>query len=127
MKIRCVSCCEKVEARLTSGAEIYPHRPDLKAIPFWKCDKCGNYVGCHYKTKNKTQPLGNIPTPDLREARKYIHAILDPIWKSGNIKRKDLYLMISQKCGWNYHTAQIRSIEEAREIYKIVKGISNEQ
>ena len=125
MKIRCVSCGEKVEARLTNGKEIYPHRGDLYSLPFWKCDKCGNYVGCHHKTKNRTQPLGNIPTPALREARKHIHALLDPIWKSGNMKRKDIYLLISDKCGWNYHTAQIRSIQEARQIYRIVQEIAN--
>lgn len=120
MKIHCCGCNEKVDARLTDGGEIYPHRPDLKSIPFWKCDTCGNYVGCHHKTKNPTQPLGIIPTPELRNARNHIHRILDPLWTDGKIKRRELYKAISDKLGWKYHTAKIRSIEEAREVYRLV-------
>ena len=123
MKIYCVCCGHEVEARLTDGKEIYSHRPDLYSLPFWKCDTCGNFVGCHHKTKDRTRPLGNIPTKELREARKHIHALLDPIWQSGKMKRKEVYAFISEKCGWKYHTAKIRSIEEAREVYKIIRTI----
>ena len=50
------------------------------------------------------KPLGNIPTAELRNARKHIHAILDPIWKSGRMKRGDLYRAISDSLGYQYHT-----------------------
>lgn len=120
MKIYCCGCGDKIEARLTDGKEIYPHRSDLYSLPFWKCDVCGNFVGCHHKTKDRTQPLGCISTPEIRKARQHIHKILDPIWQSGKMKRKELYEYISEKTGWPYHTAKIRSVEEAREIYKIV-------
>lgn len=126
-QIYCCQCSEKVDARLTSGEEIYPHRKDLHEIPFWKCDRCQNYVGCHWKTKNPTMPLGNIPTPEIRKARQHIHAILDPLWKSKKIKRRKLYKKISDIVGWEYHTSKIRSVEEAREIYKIVKEIGKNQ
>jgi hypothetical protein len=122
--IRCCGCGEKVEARLTSGMEIYPHRPDLANLPFWKCDGCGNYVGCHHKTKNPTQPLGNIPTPELRNARQHIHRILDPLWKSGRFKRNDIYAKLSDHMGFEYHTAQLRSLEEARKVYAFVKALA---
>jgi len=122
LEIRCCGCGgEKIKARLTDGGEIYPHRKDLHGLPFWKCDACGNFVGCHYKTKNRTQPLGCIPTPELKKARQHIHQLLDPIWESGKMKRKELYAAISERIGWKYHTAQIRSVEEAREIYRIVR------
>lgn len=120
-EIHCCDCGDKVQARLTDGREIYPHRPDLYALPFWKCDSCGNFVGCHHKTKNRTQPLGCIPTPEIKEARKHIHAILDPIWKSGKMKRNEIYKKLSDELGWKYHTAQIRSVEEARKVYRIVQ------
>lgn len=123
--IHCVGCGGKVSARLTDGKEIYPHRKDLYSLPFWKCDACGNYVGCHHKTKNRTQPLGCIPTKELMKARGHIHAILDPIWQSGKITRNKLYKLISDKVGWKYHTASIRSVEEAREIYKLIKELTN--
>ena len=62
MKRRSIFCCgcqRKVDARLTNGEEMYPHRYDLANLPFWKCDVCQNFVGCHHKTKNRTKPLGD--------------------------------------------------------------------
>ena len=125
MELYCCGCGAKVEVRLTDGSEIYPHRKDLHELPFWKCDKCNNYVGCHYKTKNRTRPLGCIPTQELKDARKHIHKIVDPIWKNGEISRKKLYAKLSESLGWKYHTAKIRSIQEAKEIYRLIKKIQS--
>ncbi len=126
MKIYCCSCGVDVDARLTDGGEIYSHRADLKSLPFWKCDACGNFVGCHHKTANRTQPLGCIPTPEIKDARKHIHALLDPIWQSGRIGRREVYNMIGQQMGRKqYHTAEIRSVDEARTVYRIVKKIAD--
>ena len=126
MNLHCCGCDKDVSARLTDGSEIYPHRPDLYPLPFWKCDLCGNYVGCHHKTKNRTAPLGCIPTPELKRARNFIHALLDPIWQSGKQGRSQLYAEISKRVGWKYHTAKIRNIEEARKVYKIVRELNAE-
>lgn len=120
MSLYCCGCEEKVEARLTSGAEIYPHRPDLHALSFWRCDACGNHVGCHHKTENPTRPLGCIPTKEVKNARKHIHRILDPLWKAGPYNRNEIYGLISDHIGREYHTAQIRTVEEARNIYRFV-------
>ena len=119
MQIYCCGCGDKVEARLTDGAEIYPHRTDLSDVPLWRCDECGNYVGCHYKRKkNPTEPMGYIPTSEIREARKHIHAILDPIWKSGRKRRGALYRELTDYMGWRYHTSKIRTVEEGRKVYR---------
>jgi len=112
-------------ARLTNGGEIYPHRPDLADLPFWRCDACGNYVGCHHKTKVRTRPLGCIPTKKLKKARQHIHKILDPVWQSGRMTRKEIYAKLSEKLGWSYHTAKIRSVEDARNVYRFVQEIAN--
>lgn len=124
MKIYCCQCKQNVEARLTHGGEIYPHREDLQDLPFWKCDACKNHVGCHHKTGDRTKPLGNIPTRELRNARQHIHKILDPLWKEKKIKRGSLYARISDALGYQYHTAEIKTVEEARKIYEIVRDIS---
>lgn len=116
----CCGCQKEIKARLTNGEEIYPHRKDLFDLPFWKCDTCGNYVGCHHKTKERTKPLGNIPTKELRNARSHIHNILDPIWKNGKMSRKQIYAELKKKLGYEYHTAEIKTVEEARKIYKII-------
>ena len=126
MLIRCCGCnSEKVQARLTDGSEIYPHREDLHELPFWKCDKCGNHVGCHHKTSNRTAPLGCIPTQEIKNARQHIHKILDPLWQSKKYKRSYIYMKISEFIGWKYHTASIRDIEEARNIYRFIKQTFN--
>lgn len=126
MNIYCTGCQKDVDARLTDGKERYPHRPDLYELPFWKCDTCGGYVGCHHKTNNRTAPLGYIATPAILEARKKIHALLDPLWKSGKIKRGQAYAYVSKRLGKTYHNGEIRTIEEARNIYKIVGQLHNE-
>lgn len=125
MKIYCCACKTQVEARLTNGAEVYPHREDLSNLPFWKCDKCNNAVGCHHKSKNRTKPLGCIPTPELKLIRRHIHKILDPLWQSGMFSRSKVYRDLSKKIGWRYHTANIRSVEEGKEIYLIIKKLSD--
>lgn len=118
MNIYCIACDTEIEARLTDGKEIYPHRPDLYSLPFWKCDVCKGFVGCHHKTKNRTAPLGNIPTNEIRQLRKKIHAVLDPLWQSGKIKRKDLYAQLTAVLGRQYHTAELKSVAECNLILK---------
>lgn len=120
-EIWCCGCNVKVQARLTDGAEIYSHRPDLGTLPFWKCDTCKNYVGCHWKTAERTQPLGNIPTMELRIMRCRIHKVLDPLWRKGIYKRRTLYKMVGEAMQRNnYHTAQIRTFEEAKKVFDFV-------
>ncbi|WP_020472388.1 zinc-finger-containing protein [Zavarzinella formosa] len=121
----CCGCQKDVPARLTDGREVYPHRPDLFGLTFWKCDTCGNYVGCHHKTKDRTRPLGNIPTKELKNARQHIHRILDPIWQKGKVPRGKLYAKIAEELGIaEYHTAEIKTVEDARKVYAIVKRLA---
>ncbi len=131
--IYCCGCEKDVHARLTTGAEVYPRRDDLHKLPFWKCDMCRNTVGCHHKTDDQTRPLGIIATPEIKNARQHIHKVLDPLWCKGSggkkdkKRRKEIYALISNKLGKEYHTAEIRTLEEARIIYKIVVAIREEK
>lgn len=124
MKIYCCACGNDVDARLTDGKEIYPHRLDLFSLPFWKCDKCKNFVGCHHKTKDRTKPLGCIPTPEIKNARKQIHSLLDPLWTSGRMKRGAIYGRLSAVLGREYHTAEIRTMSEANTILNELQGMT---
>lgn len=117
MNLWCCECGQDVEARLTDGEEVYPHRSDLFPLPFWRCDACGNWVGCHHKTSEPTRPLGCIPGPEMKKARGHIHKLIDPIWKSKKMPRKRLYDRMSKALGWKYHTAELRTIEDARKAY----------
>lgn len=123
MNIFCCKCNELVKAYLTTGKEIYPHRRDLFNLMFYKCPKCGGYVGCH---KGTTDPLGVIPTQELKRERIKIHNKMDVLWKKGQIRRKDLYKKISQRIGYEYHNGTTKTIEECKCVLKIINDIKKE-
>ena len=123
MNIYCCECKAEIKARLTDGKEIYPHRKDLYKLPFWICDQCKGYVGTHHKTKQRTKPLGVLANKAIKNARIHIHALIDPAYKSELISRKSLYKQLSDALGYDYHTGEIRTVEQAREVYKTAKYI----
>ncbi|PZP62995.1 MAG: hypothetical protein DI604_28120 [Delftia acidovorans] len=123
----CCGCQKEVAARLTAGAEIYPHRSDLAATPYWRCDGCGNFVGCHHKTSDRTRPLGSIPTPEIRAARSKVHQALDPLWRSGRISRSDLYRAIGRGIGVaEFHTGELRTVEMAHQVQRMAKELEQQ-
>jgi len=126
MEIYCAGCKKYVFARLTDGKEMYPHRRDLHSVPFWSCNACPAFVGCHHKTSEPTRPLGVLATQALKNERKKIHALFDPLWQSGKIRRASAYGFVSERIGKEYHNAEIRTVEEAREIYKIVSELNKQ-
>lgn len=119
----CVECNKEITPICVSGLEVYPHRPDLYHKYFYKCTKCGNYVGCH---PNSKRPLGSIPNKEIKDKRKYIHSILDPLWKDKMISRSELYSQLSKKLGYTYHTGEINNIEEANKIQLVVEKLREE-
>ncbi len=127
--IWCCGCQKIVSAILVSGEKIYPHRPDLKELPFWQCDGCNGYVGCHHKTLNRSKPLGNIPSKEIKGARQHIHKLIDPLWKNHEEPyraRGWIYRFIAEKMGIKeYHTAEIKTIEEARKVYSVALKIKS--
>lgn len=134
MKIYCCGCKKETDCHLKTGADIYPNwkakkLEDAQRVAksyFWQCPTCKLYVGCHPKSK---RPLGALPTQRLRRARLKIHDILDPLWKKGRNRRKkrtEVYTKLSNDLGYEYHTAAIIDIEEAKRIYRIIQGYYNQ-
>lgn len=121
----CCGCGTTVEPRFTNADEIYPHRPDLTGIPLWKCDACGNYVGCRHKLpygKNWMDPIGPIPTPEIRKAREEVYSLTIPITWGGEITRQQLYKKLGEELGIRkYRTAKIRSLEQAKKACKLLR------
>lgn len=61
------------------------------------CKDCDAYVGCHNNTK---KPLGTLANRDLRRWRMRAHAEFDPIWKSGqHRKRHKAYGWLARELG----------------------------
>ena len=83
-------------AALLNGGDIYPHRGDLVTKPFYACRPCGAWVGCHPGT---TKPLGRLADQHLRKAKMRVHAKLDPLWRTGQIKRSSAYARLADHLG----------------------------
>jgi hypothetical protein len=83
-------------ASLVVGRVIYPHRSDLADKPVWACLPCGAWVGCHPGTK---RPLGRLADADLRKAKMAAHAAFDPLWRSGEMRRKAAYAWLAKQLG----------------------------
>lgn len=125
MIIYCTGCEKDVDARLTDGKERYPHRPDLHDLPFWKCDTCGAWVGCHHKTNKPTKPMGYLATPEILQVRIAVHDLIDPIWQSGEVPRGKIYAYMKKKLGYNYHSGEIKTLDEGRRVWKIAAELNN--
>lgn len=124
--IYCCNCCRESEVELVDGSVIYPNRPDLYHLKFYRCLECGGYVGCH---KGSIRPLGVIPSAEIRNARNHIHALLDPLWraKKWGKCRGWWYHSIAKKLGIEeYHTGWTRSIEECRDVWRAIKELIRE-
>ncbi len=86
--------CGRV-AELTDGREIYPHRPDLAAVPIWICRPCGARSGCH---KGTTKPTGTLADYATRKARMFAHDAFDRLWRGqGPGRRKTAYQWLQQR------------------------------
>ena len=93
--------CNK-ESEWVENKEIYG-RNYGKSYMCYLCKPCNAYVGCHQNTK---KPLGTMANKDLREWRKKAHANIDPVWKSGKMKRKELYGFLNKVFGFAVHVGE---------------------
>lgn len=127
MKIYCCGCAADVEARLTNGAEIYPHRNDLAELTFWKCDGCGNHVGCHRHTRTATRPLGVIQTPEIRDACQKVRRLIEEVQHFGKVDRGLIFHEVASALGvQRFHPSDLRTIEDCRTAYKTIQQIGKD-
>jgi len=99
----CPYCHEAAE--MVKGTEVYPRRPELAKLNFWRCKPCRAYVGCHKPNKKMkfdgTEPLGRLADPQLRHLRHRAHEWFDPLWRDQSekifSKRESAYAFLSDK------------------------------
>ena len=122
----CCNCNSYTVAELLPGSVVYTGRPDLAARGFWRCPECRRSVGHNTRTGD---PLGCIPTPEISKMRMLIHSIIDPLWQQKILKRRDIYAHLSKILGREYHTADLRTVEECARIRRaameLAKGANN--
>jgi hypothetical protein len=117
---KCIECGAR--AVLTTGAEIYPRRYDLRKKHFYKCPKCpSSYCGCHQGT---SVPLGQPCGPATRGARKMVHSILDQIWKKAGYSaaRGEVYAALSthMKLKRSETHVALFDIDKCRKAYRFL-------
>lgn len=93
--------CQK-KAPWVENKEIYGKNYG-KSYMCYYCKDCDAYVGCH---QNSKVPLGTMANKSLRRWRKMTHRVLDPLWKSGQMKRKDVYRKLKEHFGFDVHVGQ---------------------
>jgi len=123
MDIYCCECENAVPTEDVDGLSLYPHRPDLAYKRFYMCPACEAFVGCHPGT---SVPLGTLAGPRLRFHRSLLHSALDPMWRNGARKRKDVYAAISAKLGYEFHIGEVCTVEDAQRILKIISEMEGE-
>lgn len=94
VSVICDYCGEPAEQ--VTGADIYPHRPDLSHKVFYQCKPCGARVGCH---PGGDMPLGRLANAELRRAKNAAHNSFDPLWKSCRMTRSDAYEWLARELG----------------------------
>lgn len=126
LKPICGKC--RQQANLVTGAVVYPHRPDLAKLNFWKCDPCDAYVGCHaagaYIEKadgtrivsDGTLPKGTLADAELRRQRRAAHAAFDPLWEHSRKRnaRREAYAWLARTLGIPYDECHIGSFDGAQ-------------
>ncbi|MGI9499731.1 MAG: zinc-finger-containing protein [Geminicoccaceae bacterium] len=111
--------------RLTDGAEVYPHRPDLHDKPIFVCDHCDARVGCHPGT---TRALGFACDAKTRNACMLLHdRMLDPLWKEEADRKTDrraAYKFLAKALGIEAHDCHtgMFTLERCRDAWRALQG-----
>jgi hypothetical protein len=96
------------EAKLVTGAHVYPHRKDLARLHFWRCDPCNAHVG----TFDNGDPRGPLANARLRQLRMQAHAAFDPYWKGKSMSRSKAYRWLADQLGVDVREAHIGGSDE---------------
>lgn len=87
--------------------------------PIYYCKPCHAWVGVH---KGTTNPLGRLANSCLRYWKKRAHAAFDPIWKSGDISRKEAYAWLGRNLGLRRHETHIGmfDVDKCKAVVELV-------
>lgn len=80
------------------------------------CKPCNAYVGCHNNTR---KPLGTMANAETRQWRQRAHAVVDPLWKTGTMKRKAVYAMLARAFGKEIHIGE-SDIKQCKKIIEFL-------
>lgn len=97
-------------ARYVNGTAIYPDRPDLAHLMFWRCAPCDAHVGTHVDSHGI--PLGRMADRPLRLLRQATHRAFDPFWKVYGDSRSDAYRWLAREMGNDVKACHVSWFDE---------------
>lgn len=117
--MKCPYC--KKQAPWIDNKLVYGKRYG-KSYMCYYCGNCDAYVGCHNNTR---KALGTMANKALRRKRMAVHAVIDPIWKSGKETRKQVYAKLKQAFGHEVHVGEANE-QDCEDIIKTAKMLWKE-
>jgi len=109
--------CHETPICLNHKHKMYPYRNDYGYI--WLCPSCKAFVGCHRGTKI---PKGFLANKNIRVLRKQAHALFDPIWQEGHMKRRQAYRRLAELLAIEKEEAHISQLSE-EQLYKLIRSL----
>ncbi len=121
MKVICPYCGS--QAVLKDAAVIY-RRFGLGQVYVCPTAECDAYVGVHEGT---TKPKGSLANASLRNLRKKVHAVFDPLWRDNRyVERSEVYEAAAVVFGLNeFHVGDMRD-EDAQAYLDRHEELSDE-
>ncbi len=113
-KVLCPSC--KKEAQWVDNKVVYGRSIGKNGSMCYWCGDCDYYVGTH---NGGRIPLGIMADKETRIARMEAHQKIDALWKSGEMKRKEVYKKLGDIFGREIHIGSA-DIELCMEIMDLV-------
>jgi len=121
---------------LVSGSDLFPKRSDLADLWFWRCEPCKAHVGCHEQgaevrgpggsisLSDGTMPFGTLANAALRSARTQAHAVFDPLWQTGRMRRAEAYVWLAEQMGVPFEQAHI-SMFDFKQCMKLMDAVED--
>lgn len=89
---------------------------------YWECPSCMARVECHPGT---TVAMGYVANEALRRERHKVHESMDKLWKTGGMKRSEVYYRLRQEMKLTKARCHIAKFDEAqcRQALKCLQNI----
>jgi hypothetical protein len=101
------------QAEFVTGETVYGSERYADTF-FWRCPRCGAYVGVH---RNSDIPYGTLATKETREARKAAHHLFDQLWNGSRKKfdsRSGAYRWLAKTMDMTAAECHIGNMNEAQ-------------
>jgi hypothetical protein len=72
--------------------------------------------------------LGRLANSELRNAKRHVHRLLDPLWQQNGMKRSDVYKALSRRLGISAKDCHVGKfdVERCRAAYRALKVMHKE-